>query len=392
MDKSFLHEAISPLPLLLWDTAFPIEEIKDNRPFRNAGDLLVKRSPLNREALRLCGCEPAIQNHEASDYECFAALCMATPLLVGHRAATATGILLKEVFGLETPLPPYQTEELWAVLNEIIEDRALRPSDVAEALNVESICYRCDPLISPAPLTFGQVDVYPIFDLASPLSTLASLPSAGQSMTKAVKELTDRLADFLAAGCVSVRFVLPKTFRFARTSRKKEVDDLLCRLAEGGGLSIEEKNQLLTSLVISLSRSITERGLILLLDTEAEENELIALYDYLALNGSVPETLLCTPLPTNYRTFFARHTVRTEKGLPSLLPVGEDFRTLAVSFPIGTAVLPCGTVCDTVSLAEGFRQRKALTEALAAFDAEPDTLASLAEDVVYGNIKNRFSI
>ncbi len=392
MDKSFLLEAIDPLPMLLWDTGFPTEELTENRPYRNIGEMLVKRSPTNREALRLCGCDPAILNGETSDYECFAALCMATPLLLGHRAAMATETILKMVFGWETPLSPYQIEELWTVLNEIIEDRALRPSDVAEALNIESLCYRWDPR-SPLPdPTFGKVDLYPIFNLSDPLATLATIPQFDGGLADVIQVLTDRLTAFLEAGCVAVRIILPKTYRFFRNSRKKEVDDLLHRLMGGEHLSTEEENQILTALLIALSYHIPENRLTLLLETEAEEDELIRLYDYLALNETILETLLITAHPKEYKTFFGRHTHRTEKGLPSLLPVSEDFATLTMHFPVGTAILPYGPVSDAVSLAEGYRQRDLLVKTLMKLDAAPEALTSLAEDLVYGNIKNRFGI
>ena len=392
MDTFDLLDAVSHLPLLLWDTAFPVEELSENRPYRNIGELLVKRSSTNREALRLCGCDPAILNGEASDYECFAALCMATPMLMGHRAALATETILKAVFGLETPLSPYQIEELWTVLNEIIEERALRPSDVAEALNIESLCYRWDPL-SPLPdPAFGEVDLYPIFDLSDPLAMMAKISPSDGGLADVIQVLSDRLTVFLAAGCASVRIALPKSYRFSRNSRKKEVDDLLYRLTAGERLSTEEENQLLTSLLIALSCRITENDLVLLLATEAEESELMALYDYFALNHIVPETLLVIPYPWDYADLFARHTHRTPKGLPSLLPIAEDFAALATIFPIGAAILPCGKVHDVVSLADGYRLRGRLAQALCAYDTDPDVLASLTEDVVYGNIKNRFGI
>ena len=392
MEKSYFLDAVSHLPLLLWDTAFPTEELAENRSFRNIGELLVKRSPTNREALRLCGCDPAILNGEASDYECFAALCMATPMLLGHRAAMATATILKAVFGLETPLSPYQIEELWTVLNEIIEERALCPSDVAEALNIESLCYRWDPL-SPLPdPAFGEVDLYPIFDLSDPLATLAQISSSDKGLDDAIRVLINRLTAFLAAGGTSVRIALPKSYRFSRNSRKKEVDDLLHRFTAGERLSTEEENQLLTSLLVALSYRITENDLVLLLATEAEESELMALYDYFALNHAFPETLLITAHPWEYSDLFARHTHRTPKGLPSLLPIAEDFTALATSFPIGAVILPCGKIDDVVSLADGYRLRSKLAQTLGSYEADPDILTSLMEDVVYGNIKNRFGI
>ncbi len=390
MDSSIRLNDLDFLPLLYWDTAFPVEEITENKPYRNAGDLLVKRCPTNRDALRLCGCDGSVLDGTASDYECFSALCIAAPLLTGHRSSVLTKELLLRVFGLETPLSPYQTEELWAVLNQAIEDADLRPSDVAQALNVESICYRLPPL-SPLPETdFSGVDLYPVLDLTDPVGTLSQAKT--EALADAVALLKERLAAFREAGCVSARMILPKTYRFVRNSKKKEIDDLLLKARRGNPLTSEEQNQLLTAFTVSLSALLKEEGVILLLETEADADELTRLYDYLALNGIVPETVLTVRHVKDYLPFLLRHTTRTEKGLPSLLPVGDDLASYAERFPIGAAILPNGNVCDVLSLAEGHLQRERMASALLPLGADADTLSSLAEDVAYGNIKNRFGI
>ena len=392
MALSFFEEAIASLPLLLWDTAFPPEQLSYNRPYRNAGDLLVKQSPVVRNALRLCGCDASIVNGEASDYECFSALCAAAPLLIGNRALVAVEGLLKRVFEWEAPLSPYEAEALWDAFNAIIEDKQLRPSHILEAWGVESLCYRVPALASPFTVSLPGVDLYPIFNLSDPLSVLAALPASCETMEEAFFTLSARLDTLLSQGCVSVRMTLPKSYQFFRNSRKKEVDRLLLRLKTGESLAAEEENQLLTSLLIAMAHRIKETNLPLLLETETEETALIQLYDYLALNQIVPETLLITERPKAYKVFFGRHTDRTEKGLPSLMPVSEDISALIRDFPIGTAILPCHDACDIVSLAEGYHGRSSLTKLLEELDSDPETLMSLAEDVAYGNVKNRFSI
>ena len=390
MNNSFLLEAIDDLPLLYWDTAFPAEELIHNKPYRNAGDLLVKRSPTNRDALRLCGCDASVLDGTASDYECFSALCIATPMLTGHRSAILTAELLLRVFGLEVPLSPYQTEEFWAVLNQAIEDADLRPSDVEQALNVESICYRHPALSTLPKLDFPGVDLYPVFDLADPVGTLSQTGAA--TLADAVALLKDRLTAFREAGCVSARMILPKAYRFVRNSKKKEIDDLLLKARGGNALAAEEQNPLLTAFAVSLSALLKEAGIILLLETKADADELTRLFDYLALNAIVPETVLTVPQAEDYQRFLLRHTVRTEKGLPSLLPVEDDLSSYAKCFPIGAAILPQRNVCDVLSLAEGFLQRKKLASTLLSLGTDLDTLSSLAEDITYGNIKNRFGI
>jgi hypothetical protein len=385
-------ENLSSFPHLLWDTAFPVEELTENKPYRNVGDLLVKRCPTNRRALRLCGCDRAVLEGTASDYECFSALCTATPMLTGHRSAELTAELLFAVFGLEAPLSPYQTDELWSLLNQAIEEADLRPSDVARALNIESVCYH-HPALSPLPETNDPgVDLYPIFDLEDGVSALLSPFFGERGLTDTMAILSQHLDTFIKAGCLSARFVLPRHYAFSRNSRKKEIDDLLGRGRRDNNLSFDEQNQLITALLIALADELSRRNVSLLLATEAAEEQLIALYDYLSLNGIVPETVLLTDSPKAYSAFFDRHTVRTDKGLPSLLPVPQSLATYATCYPIGAAILPCGEVSDVLSLADGMYQRRRIASVLASLPSDPDALVSLSEDIAYANIKNRFSI
>ncbi len=387
-----LFDHIADLPHLLWDTAFPIEELTENKPYRNVGDLLVKRCPTNREALRLCGCDSAVLDGTASDYECFSALCIAAPMLTGHRSVTLTKELLHAVFGLETGLSPYQTEELWTVLNQVIEDTVLRPSDVATALNIESICYR-HPALLPLPQTDWEgIDLYPVFDLGDPVVTLLD-PSFGEkSLAQTAEDLEKKLLPVLHAGCVSAHLQLPRHYAFLRNSRKKEIDDILRKGRHGEFLTPDEPNALITAFVVILAQALAEHRLTLLLTADAEEEELIRLYDYLALNQIAPETVLLSRTPERYTSWFRRHTVRTEKGLPSLLPSSDRLGDYAERFPLGCAILPCRDIIDTVSLAEGLRQHRYLAKDLAPLSADTDTLLSLAEDIAYGNIKNRYGI
>lgn len=392
MNISYLTEALAPFPFLLWDTAFPVDELTENRPYRNIGDLLVKRSPFNRSALRLCGCDTAITDGQASDYECFAALCLATPMLAGHRAALATREILQHVFSWENALSSYTIEDDWIMLNTAIESRNLRPSDVAQALQIESLCYR-HPVLSPLPKTdFPGVDLYPIWDLQNPIYMFSRPSRFYLDMEDLVKDLEASLSAFLSAGCVSVRLALPKTYTFSRNGRKREIDNLLYKIQNKETLTSDEQNQWITSLLISLAALWKQRNLVLLLETVAEEEELNRLYDYLAMNRIIPETVWIAPSASVCSHILRRHTFRTAKGLPSLLPVTDPISMLARDFPIGSTMVPSGDIYDIVSLAEGCRHRKLLIQALADLEAPPDILSSLAEDVAYGNIKNRFGI
>ena len=392
MDMPLFSDAVSSFPLLLWDSAFPTDLLTDGRPYRNIGELLVKRSPAVREALQLCGCDAAVIEGTASDYEAFAALCTAIPMLTGHPVALAIETLLRFVFGDDYALSPYQTDDLWATLNDAIEATNLRPADIVAALNVESLCYRHGPLTPIPKETAMGCDVYPIWDLNDMIETARHSLFDHISIQDVVCRWTASLPDFLASGCVSARIALPRRYRFRRNSRKREVDESLQRLCQNEALSDDELNALATALILAVSDVLKSQGLVLLLETEADPEELIRLFDYLALNDILPETVLITVQPQSYLPLFRRFTQRTEKGLPSLVAVSDDITDTLKAFPIGPALLPCGAVTDVVMLADSFRRRNQLLQHLESLDGDPETLSSLAEDVVYGNIKNRFGI
>ena len=144
----------------------------------------------------------------------------------------------------------------------------------------------------------------------------------------------------------------------------EEIDELLIKSRRGESLTEEERRQLMTAFLIAWSNVQKEASLTLLLETAVPEDELLLLYDYWALNGAVPETVFLFRHAENYAELLNRHTVRTEKGLPSLLPVSEDLARYAPHFPIGTALLPCNHVCDVLSLTEGVLSRQHLAAVL----------------------------
>ena len=59
---------------LIYDSEFDINSLRQNKPYRNIGQLLMSMKSV-RNALRLCGAEERILDGTASDYECFSAIC-----------------------------------------------------------------------------------------------------------------------------------------------------------------------------------------------------------------------------------------------------------------------------------------------------------------------------
>ncbi|MBP3332759.1 MAG: glucuronate isomerase, partial [Clostridia bacterium] len=101
---------------LIYDCEFNINALRENKPYRNIGQLLISMKSV-RNALRLCGAEERILDGNASDYECFAATCSSMEYLVGHNVYNGVKRLLEDVFGVYEQLSPFNCEELWVVLN-----------------------------------------------------------------------------------------------------------------------------------------------------------------------------------------------------------------------------------------------------------------------------------
>ncbi|MBE6637757.1 MAG: glucuronate isomerase [Ruminococcaceae bacterium] len=394
-----LLDTFLPLPHLFFDTSFSLSILTENRPYRNIGDLLIGQAPSVRQALRLCGATDDIVEGTASDYECFSALCIAAPMLTGHTVMQNITTLLSLVFDIETPLSPYACDTLWETLNAEIEERNLRPSDIAALLSVESLCYRVNPFEAPLTLSFPDIDLYPLPDLGdTPTAWLTSPSHHAESLDQFLETLFRQLAQYAEHGAVSVRLGLPSHFTYRRNSKRKELDEtyrFYCSHPSSEFTS-EALYELETAIAVSVAAFCQKNGLSLLLAPACRVEEVIALYRYLSLNRSIPETLVYLNDPTPWQPFFAQFTFRTEYGLPGLLPLSDPIIPYAAMFPLGAALLPDHAITDPIALASGYRKRKSIAQALAAlgeaYSVDEETLCSLAEDIVYGNIKNRFGI
>ena len=392
-----IYDAINALPLLLYDTPFSLSVLTDNRPYRNIGDLLVVRAPSVRQALRLCGTTEAITNGTASDYEAFRALCLAAPMLTGHVTMQSITEVLSRLLETEAPLSPYTCDMLWESLSAQIEEQSLRPSEILTAFSVESLGYRVSPLAKHTAPYCPGVDCYRILDLGTaPSAQIPSSEHTAENLESFLTALLDAINTETSCGAVALHMQLPHRFAFERNSKKMELEEHYRYSRSGKTLSYPKQCELDTAIAIAVASRCAAKRLPLLLTASCHEQELIALYRYLSLNHAVPETVLYGKTPANLQPFLSAFAFRTERGLPGLLPISRDIGALAPYFPLGAAILPCSSFTDPITLGGIVGQREALAETLAILGdtngIDGETLSSLAEDIVYGNVKNRFGI
>jgi len=227
-----------------------------NQRISNPTDLM------DREAiqvlLRYCGTEGNGAFHAPkSDYEVFAALCCARPLLSGHPLIKRYEYLLKVCFGMDLSLSKELCDEIWQSISEMCAETPLTRLECVLRLN----------------------EARPIRCLLSPYETLSELPDACIPVLAAnewcgtkrktwedwKQEMNTAFDVFAARGCHSAYLVLPREYQNHNPNRYS-VERALNGDEENG-------NVLLAQTLRMLCEACTEREWTLLLRFECAESD-----------------------------------------------------------------------------------------------------------------------
>lgn len=365
------------LPYLFYNTQIPLSILNIDRPYRNAGDLLVNACPSVKNALRLCGAEERILDGDGSDFERFTALCYSMPYLVSHPVHAGVTRLMRDVFMIYEELSPYNCEEMWNVINEYIESNELTPTSLLSILNVESVCCRVDPLSSETARIDG-VDIYTVSDLARIVDIISSINNSYKTLSEFINAVSD-LSTHSA-----LRIELDKHYFYVRNSKKVELEGFYSALINNESLDSQKINALVTYVTLEVIRKLNKNDKPLILNAYCDESELDNLFSYLSLNNIKPNsTLLISRTSSDYINFINKHTTRNPYGMPSIVLSSSDYNALGKSFPIGLSVQSQENITDVVSLSATISNIDELT---ASYGED------ITENMTYMNIKNIFHI
>lgn len=380
---------MTEMPTLVYDSEFDIISLRENKPYRNIGQLLMSEKSV-RNALRLCGCEERVLNGEASDYECFCAICVSMEYLIGHRVCDGVKRLLSDVFGVYEQLSPYNCEELWGVLNDYIDDNAVTPISLLSALNVESLSIRVSPFEN-FDVKSSEIDLYSITDLGNIVSLVVSDLNHENELEGFISKIASVITERDSGGSPSVALSLGRDYEFERMSRKHEVYEIYTALKCRKNVSISEQNGLITYVLTSLFGTFCTLNCNILTDIYCPTAELRRLLDYQKLNKHLPTSMLIKAKePEDVLPLALEFSRRNEYGLPSIVPLCGDAVRAARIFPIGFALEYQDCITDTVSVAALISSRERLYNELSSItDLDPD---SAVIDLTYANIKNRIRI
>ncbi len=380
---------MTEMPTLIYDSKFDITAIRENKPYRNIGQLLMSAKSV-RDALRLCGCEGRILNGDASDYECFSAICYSMEYLIGHRVYDGVKRLLSDVFGVYEQLSPCNCDELWSVFNAFIDDNCLTPTSLLASLNVESLSVPVSPF-EDFDVVSSEIDLYAITDLGNIVSLVVSDHNHESALEGFISKIASVISERDSGGYSSVALLLGRDYEFERMSRKHEVYEIYKSLKCGKNVSFSEQNGLITYVLTSLFGTFCTLNSNVLSDISCSPDELTRLFSYLKLNEKLPKSILIKAddpkalLPT-----VLKFSCRNDFGLPSTVPICDDIEKIARLYPIGFALEYQDGIADAVSVAALISSREKLYNVLSTItDLDPD---SALIDLTYANIKNRMRI
>ena len=364
------------LPSLLYDTEICRDEFLKNRPFRNIGDLLVSSCPSVMNILRLCGAEERVFNN-CSDYERFTALCYSMPYIHNHPVKNGINTILQHIFSFYDELSPYNIDEAWQTLNEIIENECITPSTLLSSLNVESVCLRVGPFDDPI-CSLPDIDIYSVLDLNNITEIISSEKNNCISFADFIKKITD----FNSYSSIGITF--NSSYSFVRNSKKLELEGIYLALKEKKDVSDSDINAIITSVVIELARCLSNNNKPFIIRSYGCINGLEKLFDYLSLNKILPDdALVAFKSLDNIENFLIKHTKRNLFGLPSIVPIHHDLQSLSKIYPIGFAIQICDNITDIVKAASFISESVEIEE---RFGEE------MGENISCINIKNRFHI
>lgn len=364
------------LPYLLYNTELKCSLLSENRQFRNAGDLLVTSCPSVINTIRLCGADENILAN-GSDYDRFTALCYSIPYLEGHPVKNGINKLVTEVLGFYEPLSPYNVDEAWYTINEFIEENNVTPLSLLASINVESICYPIDPFSEPATIK-NDVDVYTILDLNNIISQIKSPNNSCNTLDEFIGKLKDSEMHS------SIRISLDNNYFFARNSKKYELQNCYCNIKSNKDVSLVDINSIITSIIVEIAGTPSISCKPVIISVKCPVSELNNLYSYLKLNNILPNnTIINCPISPELENFIIEYVHRNPYGIPSIVPVSQNYKELSRIYPIGFAIKSADNITDIVKIAAYISESQSLAE---LYDEE------ICENITYVNIKNRFQI
>ena len=319
--------------ILPWDSAVSLSGGR----YINAADLLIGKDA--GSAMRAVGFAEAAGD---SDYDRFRKFLSAVPLMDGHCSVTAAAEILDTVCGMKLTDDP---DEIWEECGLTLSRSRIDRPGLAAMLGFCDLFVRVKPGETIPVQDNLRIRLHPVYDIGEASGKLFTSGAVG-----AFAEYTDSmLTELRGKGGEAVRITL-KNYSFDRNSKKREVDIIAQAFCDGKAISRQERDQLLTSVMITLSGMAIKHGMRLIIETDCI-SALYDLYSYLKLNDSIPESVIVTQYSGLLAGFIGEFGFSAASGKPGIAAALHDPLSAAEEVPLGCLLVRTDRATDIQGLA-----------------------------------------
>lgn len=146
MAKKLYFEYAKDMPIFDYHCHLPVQEIADDKRFKNITQLWLSGDHYKWRALRANGISEDYITGNKSDYAKFQKWAETVPYTIGNPLFQWTYFELKHYFGIQDCLKPETADVIWDKCNEMLQQEEFSARNLIKRSNVKALCTTDDPV------------------------------------------------------------------------------------------------------------------------------------------------------------------------------------------------------------------------------------------------------
>ncbi len=184
------------LPIIDFHNHINVQDLKNDRVYKNLTELWVASDPYKHRLMRICGVEENLITGNASDYEKFEAFCAIFPLLAGNPVYDWSRMELKFLFDIDVAICKENAKWIFDKTSELLKGSDYTNNAILKRFNIE---YQ-----SPVAQILDDLSYFDGESVAPSLrgdNLLQPTPELKKGLAKATGKKVDTLEDYISAVC-----------------------------------------------------------------------------------------------------------------------------------------------------------------------------------------------
>ena len=144
--RRLYHEHAADMPIFDFHCHLPVQDIAENRRFRNITEIWLGGDHYKWRAMRACGVPERLITGDATDEEKFAAWAETVPATIGNPLYLWTHLELKRYFGISGKLlGPDTAREIYQTCSSMLSGESFGVRGLLHRMRVRVVCTTDDP-------------------------------------------------------------------------------------------------------------------------------------------------------------------------------------------------------------------------------------------------------